>query len=447
MAETTATEAKQPEDVDELKSELARVRKEKEELASKLAETPEEHAKRRVAFWRMFFAIVLIVLGCVLAAIAVPAVWLDRTVRDTNTWVDTMAPLAQDTSVQNYVADQATNALFTQVDVQKLAEQALPPKLVPFAPAIAGAVKGFVSDKAHAFTHSPQFYQAWVETNRVGHKAIVTALTPGQIGSLSSSGGKVTLDIGILVDNIKAKLVESGLSIIQNVPTSAAQGRQIVLFDSPYLAQAQRAFAAMGVFALLLPLLAIGVLAGAIALAVDRRKAVLWTGIGVVAATLLPLEALYLGQAMAVTQITSAVDQLPADVANVFFTTILRYLVLAEQFLIVIGLIMIVAAVVAGPAKWAVALRRGLSHGLSNIGAGWDFGPFGEWVLANKPLLRGVGLGIGVLALVFLPVAKFTLLVWIVILEIVWLLLIEFFGRPSPGNGKGAGPEPPPEAA
>ncbi len=435
------------EDPAALRAELERVRKEKDQLAAELAVTPEEQSRRRVRFWRTFVAVVLIVLGCLLAAVAVPAIWLDRTVKDQAVWVDTVAPLAQDPGVQNYVADTATNALFQQVNVQALAEQALPPKLAPFAPAIAGAVRTFVSDQAHAFTKSPQFYQAWVETNKIGQKALITVGTPGSKGALASNNGKVTLDIGLLVDEIKARLVSSGLSFLANVPTSAVQGRQIVLFESPYLALLQQTLLVMGLLAIALPVAAVIALAAAIALAVDRRKAVLWTGTGLVVAMLLPLGSLYLGQFVVVNQLATAVSSLPPDVANSVFNILLRYLVLAQQFVIVVGLIMIVAAVVAGPARWAIALRDSVSHGLSRLGENWDFGPFGEWVLANKPLLRGAGLILGVLALLFIPAPKFTLLLWIVVLEIVWLLLVEFFGRKRPAAGASAGTPHGPTAA
>jgi hypothetical protein len=431
-ASVSTAPKKAPKTNEELEAELDEVRREKAELAAKLSESPEAQGKRRVAFWRTLIAAVLIVIGCVLAAFAVPAVWLDRTVKDQAVWVDTVAPLAADPGVQNVVADQATSALFTQVDVQKLAEQALPPKLVPFAPAIAGAVRGFVSDQAHAFTKSPQFYQVWVETNKIGQKALITVGTQGSQGALSNQNGKISLDIGFLVDTIKAQLVAKGLGILSAVPTTAVQGRSITLFESPYLAQLQQALIWMGLAALLLPLLAIVALGVGIALAVDRRTSVMWTGIGLVVAMIVPLGSLYLGQVFAVSQITTAINTLPADVANTVFDTLLRYLILAQQFIVVIGLIMFVTAVVAGPAKWAVALREGVSHGMVRIGENWDFGPFGERVLGNKPLLRGSGLVVGVLALIFIPAPKFALIVWIVVLEIIWLLLIEFFGRKRP---------------
>lgn len=421
-------------DTDELRAEVERLRKEKAELQAKVEMTPEEISKRRVAWWRMFIAIVLIVLGALFAGLAVPAVWLDRTVKDTNVWVDTVAPLAKDPGVQNLVANSVTDALMSAVDVQGLAQQYLPGRLKDFAPAIAGAVKSFVSDQAHTFTKSEQFQTAWIEANRVGQKTVITLGTPGAKGAVSNQNGAITLDIGILVDTIKARLVERGLTILNNVPTSAVQGRTITLYQAPWLAELQKALMWMGIAAITLPVLAILFLAGAIALATDRRKGVLYTGIGVVVAMLLPLSALYLGQFLAIQQLTAAISQLPADVATTVFDTIFRYLVLAQQFILVIGLLMIVAAVIAGPAKWAVALREGVSHGLGRIGEGWDFGAFGEFVLANKPVLRGAGLVIGILALIFIPGPKFTILVWIVVLEIVWLLLIEFFGRKSPSR-------------
>jgi hypothetical protein len=431
------------EDTEALRAEVERLRKEKAELAAEVALSPETRAKQRVVFWRTLIAAVLIVLGCVMAAFAVPAIWLDRTVKDQAVWVDTVAPLAQDPGMQNYVADTATNAIFDQIDVQSLAEQALPPKLQPFAPAIAGAVRTFVSDQAHTFTKSPQFYTLWVETNKIGQKALITVGTPGTQGAVSNQNGKISLDIGLLVNKIKEMLVSKGLGIVQNIPTSAFQGKEIVLFESPYLAGLQKALMWMGIAAVALPLLALLLLGGGIALAVDRRKGVLWTGIGLVVAMIVPLGSLYLGQSIAVSKLTGAINTLPPAAANAVFDILFRYLVLAQQFIVVLGLLMFVAAVIAGPARWAVVLREGVGRGLSHIGESWDFGAFGEWVLANKSLLRGIALVVGVLALIFVPGPKFSLLVWIVVLEVIWLLLIEFFGRKRPaGAGGNAGESP-----
>ena len=124
---------------EELQAELDRTRAEKEELAAKLAESPEAKAERRAkrlahgdrdrahrdrmsSGGRSRYR---------------PSGWTGRSwtrTRGSTRWRRSR----RTPSVQNYVADTATNALFEQVNVQQLAEQALPPKLVPFAPAIAG---------------------------------------------------------------------------------------------------------------------------------------------------------------------------------------------------------------------------------------------------------------------------------------------------------------------
>src|SRR4051794_24083391 len=54
--------------------------------------------------WRAPTAAVLIVIGCILAPLAVTAVWANRQVSDTDRYVETVAPLAKDPAVQAAVA-------------------------------------------------------------------------------------------------------------------------------------------------------------------------------------------------------------------------------------------------------------------------------------------------------------------------------------------------------
>ena len=48
----------------------------------------------------------LILFGAILFGLAVSAVWLNRTVMNEDRWVNTVAPLAQDVAIQDYVADE-----------------------------------------------------------------------------------------------------------------------------------------------------------------------------------------------------------------------------------------------------------------------------------------------------------------------------------------------------
>ena len=70
--------------------------------------------------WRTIVAVVLIVIGCVLAPLAGVAVWARNQVTNTDRYVRTVAPLATDPAIQTAVADQLTAQVFTYLDVQGL---------------------------------------------------------------------------------------------------------------------------------------------------------------------------------------------------------------------------------------------------------------------------------------------------------------------------------------
>ena len=104
--------------------------------------------------WRTIVAVVLIVVGCVLAPLAGVAVWARNQVTNTDRYVRTVAPLAADPAIQAAVADQITAQVFSYLDVQGLTDQAvdglaergLPPELADrlrgFAGPLADGIQG-----------------------------------------------------------------------------------------------------------------------------------------------------------------------------------------------------------------------------------------------------------------------------------------------------------------
>src|SRR6266508_6025015 len=87
--------------------------------------------------WRTVVAVLVIVLGCVLAPLAGVAVWARNQMTNTDRYVATVAPLASDPAIQTAIADQITAQIFTYIDVQELTTEAvdalaargLPPQL------------------------------------------------------------------------------------------------------------------------------------------------------------------------------------------------------------------------------------------------------------------------------------------------------------------------------
>lgn len=99
-------------------------------------------------------ATLLIVIGCILAPMSVVAVWTKSLVTDTDRYVATVAPLANDPAIQNAVADKITAQIFTHLDVagvtnqavDALAERGLPPlvatRLHALSEPLASGVEG-----------------------------------------------------------------------------------------------------------------------------------------------------------------------------------------------------------------------------------------------------------------------------------------------------------------
>src|SRR5437867_4002809 len=164
------------------RAELARLRAEVAALHHPPARPP-----RRI--WRWSLATVLIVLGALLAPLAVTAVWLRSEVSDTDRYVSTVAPLAHDPAVRRAVTDRITTEVFRRIDVEGLtnrAADALDRPGVPdaagtalhaLAQPIANGVQGWVHDQVGRFVASEQFAQAWAEANRTAHAQLVAALT------------------------------------------------------------------------------------------------------------------------------------------------------------------------------------------------------------------------------------------------------------------------------
>jgi hypothetical protein len=108
------------------RAELERLRAEVSDLRSQVstvaalptdqpvAPTPRPRRQR----WRSVVATFLIVVGCILASpLSVVAVWTKNLVTDTDRYVATVAPLADDPAIQNAVADKITVQIFTHLDV------------------------------------------------------------------------------------------------------------------------------------------------------------------------------------------------------------------------------------------------------------------------------------------------------------------------------------------
>ena len=392
--------------------------------------------------WRTIVAVVLIVVGCVLAPLAGVAVWARNQVTNTDRYVRTVAPLASDPAIQRAVADQITAQIFTYLDVQgltnqtvdALAERGLGPRaadqLRGLAGPLAGGIQGFVRTEVGKIVQSQAFAGAWVQANRVAHQALVKTLTGQGDGAVTVQGDTVTLNLAPFIETVKARLVEGGFDLAARIPEVNAS---FVLFDVKNLTRARSAFNLLNTLGIWLPIIAIVLLAVGVFVAKDHRRALVGAAVGVAVAMV------GLGLALAVFR-TIYLDAVPAqvlphDAAAVLYDTIVAYLRLGLRTILVLALVIAAGAFLTGQSTTALRTRQRLAAGIGWLRGGAEqarlrTGPVGTWVYTNKKVLRIAAVTLAALALAFWgqPTGK-TILVLAGLL-LAALALIEFLGQP-----------------
>jgi hypothetical protein len=437
------------EDVEQ--QEVERLRARVAELEQQLAVSPEgrqlEPADgggpvRRSRGWAVLSA-VLIVLGCVLAPLSVTSVWASTVISDTDQYVETVAPLAEDPALQRAVADEVTETVFEYVDVEALTTEAIdtlasqenaPPRLAAALPALTGpivnGVEEFTADRIDEVVASPQFAEAWVAVNRVAHEQVVTLLEGNQGGAVSAQGDTVTLNLGPIVALVKERLVAQGFTLAENIP---AVNRSFVLVQSEGITQAQGFYRLINTLGVWLPFVALGLLAAGVLIAADKRRALLRGSLGVVAAMVA------LGVALAVGRVLY-IDAVPADVltpaaAGTVFDTLVRFLRTGLRALAVLGLVVALDAFLTGPSVAATRTRSALEGGIGSMrggaeAAGFRTGRFGGWVFAHKRVLRYATVIGGGLTLLFWDQPTGWVVVTVALVVLAVLAVVEFLGRP-----------------
>src|SRR4249920_3068821 len=159
--------------------------------------------------WRRVLSALLIVFSCALIPVSVLALWVRNEILNTDDYVRTVSPLAENQDIINALSVRVTNTLFEHVDVQELAKENLPPKISFLAGPLAGGLKTFTQDATLKFFESEQFRQLWDVANRRAHAQVKNALTGGGT-VVSTRNGRVTIDLSEIAVKVRADLSARG---------------------------------------------------------------------------------------------------------------------------------------------------------------------------------------------------------------------------------------------
>ena len=385
---------------------------------------------RRNKGGRKATVVTLLVIACILAPIAGTSIWLKNQVTDTSRYVRTIKPLASNPAIQSAVATQVTNELFSRVDINARAKQALPPKAQGFAGALSTGLHNFTETQVQRFLASSAFQKLWVELNKRAHTQLVKILT-GQGHYVETAHGEVAIDLAPVVAKVKQRLDERGVRFFDRVPTSTFNSR-FVLVSSKQLDNGQKAFKLLKTLAIALPLIVLALFAAAIAVSRQRRRTLLQASLGLALSMAVLGALLTIGRSIYLDKVAG--PNLSHDAASALYDTIFHYLRLGLRVIAGLALVVAAGAFFTGPSRAAIAVRGWFGSGL-----GWAQGEtgvastgFGRWVRKAKRPLRIGAILLPVVIFLLWDTPTLSLVIALVCLSLFLLLVIEFFGRAPP---------------
>ena len=428
------SDQEEPADLEALRAEVERVKEEVERLEAK---PPKRARLRRI------FAVVFVVLAVLAYSAATPGVWARRTVYDQDRYLAVVGPLASDPAVQDALARQLTESVFTALDIQTRLQTAISeraPKLVFIVGPITNAFQGFVQDQVLKIVASPQFQELWIGLNTVVHRQLVAVLN-GTSQVLQVQGDQVVFNYLPLLNQALGQLSDTISGIVghpitlptitaETVPSQAIASLEgalgvtlpatfgsVVLFRSDQLTSIQDAASLFDRLLVLAVVLFVLFAALALVISTRRRRTLLQLVTALIVVVVLERR-FAIAEANNVVSLAKPENQAAVQAIVAAF---LSSLLLATKRALWVLFAILVVAVVSGPYPWAVRFRAWVMDiGRAGVGAvrGADVGPAAGWVAHHRDAMMLAGAVVAALILLFASIS----LGWFLVLAVVLAL-------------------------
>jgi hypothetical protein len=293
----------------------------------------------------------LVVLGTILTFAAIFSIWVNRQALNTDNWVDTSTRLVKNEEVRSQLSDYLANQLFTNVDVAGELREALPPRLAPLATAAAGGLQQLAPQVAERLFATPRFQALWEAANRRAHESLLQVLDGGG-STVSTEGGEVKLQLAAVLAQI-GEGSGVGETLVSKLPPEAGE---ITILKSDELSLAQDVANLLRKLPIVLTLAALLCFALAVFLSPRRRETLRSVGFAFVIAGLLSLGLRGFAGTYVVSGLSKTTSVEPAVEAIWSIGT--SMLVTIATSAIVFGLLVALAAFLAGPTKVAATIRQ-----------------------------------------------------------------------------------------
>jgi len=420
--------------------EIARLSAENARLRGQLGPAAEHRAAAR---WRAFFAALLITIGVILAPVSVVAYWTKGYINDTDRFVASLAPLADDPAVQAYLVDEIVTVVNDNIDIDGITSDLfdglsnldLPPAAknalsLLEQPAIQG-VQGLIQSAATNIVASDAFAQLWEQALRTSQTQVIAALEGDTTSALViSDTGEIGIQLGPIIEEVKNELVNRGFSLAQNIPEV---DRTIVVAQSDSLVQARTGYQLLNVLGFVLPLVSLGLIVLGVLVAKRRSRTMIWAGLTLALSMAILAAGIAVGRILFVSAISPA--YLPNDVARALYDAVVPFINTTALSVGLVGFTVAVVAYLAGPFRGGAIVRRSTIGVAARIraaaaNAGITTGGFGDFLYHYRRVAHVlIGLAAAAVAIFWRPLAV-PVIIWTAVLALIAVLLVELLQRP-----------------
>lgn len=295
-----------------------------------------ERAEERVG-GRGITAIILALIAALVLSLSVSTIWMHRTIFDTDTFVETLAPLPKDPAISTAIAMHAVEAFEQNRDVQSRMAEALPEGLGFLAPVLTDYIADFVFEIAQRVVESDAVTALWTAALRVTHTVVIAVLEGGPI----ADGDVISVELDGIGEMIKEALNDRGLNLVEEIEASSFG--QIVLAQAEALAAPRAIVDVLHTVVWLLPVVMLLFLGTAVLIDRDRFRPLQWYGFAGAIVILVQLVVLRVVESNVVGSKENPYDQAAAEAV---WNTLLN------GYLWITLAVALIAAAIGGGAWW-----------------------------------------------------------------------------------------------
>lgn len=269
----------------QLKAENAKLKAQNKKLAAQAASKKSSGSLTKT-FWRRLAVGILVFFAVVLLTVGNIAFWTGNTLVKQDRFVAATSPIIKDENVQKALALYTTNQIFANVDVEKITQEALPPRAQFLAPQLTSQLKTQTNSLLEKAISSERFVNKWNSVSAKWHNRVITFAT--------NYKGDGRININDAYTQASSELSSTKLSFLANKQLPAKIGN-ITIINAESLPTVHRVITKIDTWRILAILLLVISLVGAVLLSKGRRRTLYLFSFGSAAAMALSLIALNAG--------------------------------------------------------------------------------------------------------------------------------------------------------